>query len=814
MKRPLLWVGSLFAAGVLVGDFVAFRYDLLLAISFALAVAAMVWSRARGILIYPLIFVGGWAGLAVHTAVLSPDDLQRLLAAEPELAEVRGVLRETPTLRLVDEGEQTSWHTVARLEVSAIRIHHGEWRPAFGRMAVSTRAALTNIFAGQTVEVSGVVAPPRGAAAPGLFDYRSYLKRLGIYYHLDAASLNDWKIVSSSGPPYAERFRSWARRALARGLPTEDESLRLEWALTLGWKAALTEGVSEPFIRAATYHIFAVDGLRMAIVFGIFFGLFRVLQVPRPVAGFVLLPLIWFYVALTGWPASAIRATVMLSIVIFAWIFRRPIDLLNSLFAAAFIILAWDPQQLFQAGFQLSFLVVLCIILILPAFKKVEEKLFAPDPMLAPHLQRRWHPILLVPAKYVWEVLLVSLAAWLGAIPLVAYYFNIVTPVSTPANLLAVPLCGLVLICNLSSLVLAAWFPAGAELFNYSGWWWMECIRVSSDWFARWPKAYWYVSAPTFFGGALYYVVLLGLLTGWLLAPKWRIRKLSVLGVALLVWAGMAWQRGTETKLFIVPLNGGHAIYFDAPGSKDDLLIDCGSERAMQSLTKPFLRARGVNRLPNFLLTHGNIHQIGAAESVNDVFKPKQVWASPVSARSPAYREAIARLERIPGLLHTVGRGDAFGSWTVLHPESGDHFSRGDDSSVVLTVDFGGMKILLLSDLGRPGQTALLERNPSLRADIVIGGIPTAGEPICDALLDAVRPRLIIVTDSEFPVANRASAKLCDRLERRRVPVVYTRLAGTLTVEFRKKSWQLRDANWTKLNFQNPAPQRGSPQVN
>jgi hypothetical protein len=50
----------------------------------------------------------------------------------------------------------------------------------------------------------------------------------------------------------ADRFRAWAREALARGLPVEDESLRLEWALTLGWKTALAEEVSEPFVQAAT----------------------------------------------------------------------------------------------------------------------------------------------------------------------------------------------------------------------------------------------------------------------------------------------------------------------------------------------------------------------------------------------------------------------------------------------------------------------------------------------------------------------------------------------------------------------------------
>src|SRR5262249_26320405 len=154
----------------------------------------------------------------------------------------------------------------------------------------------------------------------------------------------DWKVVSSpSRRPLADRFRDWARQALAAGLPVEDEALHLEWALTLGWKTALTEDVSEPFVRAATYHIFAVDGLRMAIIFGIFFSLLRALTLPRAVCGLLLIPIIWFYTALTGWPASAVRATVMLTIVIVGWVLKRPTDLINSLFAAAILILIWQP---------------------------------------------------------------------------------------------------------------------------------------------------------------------------------------------------------------------------------------------------------------------------------------------------------------------------------------------------------------------------------------------------------------------------------------------------------------------------------------
>ena len=91
-------------------------------------------------------------------------------------------------------------------------------------------------------------------------------------------------------------------------MPYEDESLYLEWALTLGWKTLFTDNVAEPFIKAATYHIFAVDGLRIAIVAGILLGLMRALGVPRAWRALLTVPFLLFYAALTGWPASAIRS--------------------------------------------------------------------------------------------------------------------------------------------------------------------------------------------------------------------------------------------------------------------------------------------------------------------------------------------------------------------------------------------------------------------------------------------------------------------------------------------------------------------------
>ena len=86
----------------------------------------------------------------------------------------------------------------------------------------------------------------------------------------------------------------------------------------------------------------------------------------------------------------------------------------------------------------------------------------------------------------------------------------------------------------------------------------------------------------------------------------------------------------------------------------------------------------------------------------------------------------------------------------------------------------------------------MLERTSDLRADIVVTGLPSASEALCDPLLDAIQPRAIIVADSEFPASERASPKLCERLAQRNVLVVYTRSSGAATIEFRGQGWNLR----------------------
>jgi competence protein ComEC len=786
-------VALLYVGGVLAAELVRPPPLPLLCFLLVLATTALSWPHLRLVLLYTIVFLAGLANATLHTAVLSPVDIRNLVGLDAQLVTIRGELIETPTLRVYQHDQQPSWRTLARLDLKSVCLGKEHWQPATGQVAITTPGVLTNYFSGQIVEVSGVLAPPRLAVADGTFDYRRYLHQQGIYYQLRTESESDWHVLESpSGRPLVDRFTAWARQALAQGLPAEDEALRLEWALALGWKTALTEEASEPFVQAATYHIFAVDGLRMAILFGIFYSVLRAIGIPRPLGGVLLIPLIWFYVALTGWPASAIRASVMLTIIILGWVLKRPANPINSLLTAALIILVWEPQQLFQAGFQLSFIVVLGLILMIPPLFKLIQRVTAPDPLLPAQLRPKWNPIFAVPTRYLGDLSITSFAAWVGSLPLVAYYFNIVTPISTPANVIAVPLCVLVLISNLISLSLAAWVPGLAELFNHAGWFWMECIRVSSEWFAKCPFAYFYTPAPGLFTTCLFYAAFLGIVSGWIFQPALRFWKLAAMGALTLAWSLNCYQQLRTTQLTVLPANGGTSIYFDSFGTKNDLLVDVGASNSVAYTARPFLRAQGVTRLPKLLLTHGDIHHVGDTELLVQQFNVSCIYTNPLRFRSSAYRRTLEHLGQTPGLLRSLNRGDRIGDWTVLHPDRTDRFSKADDGAVVLRADLAGTRILLLSDLGQAGQAKLLERIPDLHAEILVAGLPTTGEPLSERLLKAIEPRLVIVSDSEFPVSERARPRLRSRLKRTQIPTLFMRDTGAVTLQFRNNYWKAR----------------------
>ncbi|HOB33568.1 MAG TPA: ComEC/Rec2 family competence protein, partial [Verrucomicrobiota bacterium] len=555
------------------------------------------------------------------------------------------------------------------------------------------------------------------------------------------------------------------------------------------------------FIQTGTMHIFAISGMHIALLAGILVSLLRVVRVPRFWCGAVVIPLIWFYTGATGWQQSAVRSALMMTVVVGGWSLKRPGDLLNSLGAAAVAILLFDPHQLFQASFQLSFFVVLSIALLVPPLRRFVDRLLRFDPLLPAELVPRWKRLLVSPVRWLLMFTATSVAAWLGAWPLTALYFHMFSPVTLLANLAMVPLSSAALACSLGSLVFGAWCPPVSELFNHSAWFWMTLAMRGSEILAHIPGAFFYVPAPALVDFVLYYCVLIACLSGFAFAPRrryWTAALLVGIG-AFYFWRWNDARHGTV--LTVLPVSGGSAVHCDAPGWRDDLLLDCGNTNSVKFVTLPFLRSRGVNCLASMALSHGDTKCVGGAIALLDEVPARQTAISPVRFRSAVYRRVAAELPKHADHHREIHRGEQLNRWSVLHPERTAKASQADDAALVLMGDHHGARVLLLSDLSRAGQNALIDSGQDLRADIVIAGLPEKSEPLCDALIERVGPRLIIIADSEFPATRRASPALRDRLARASIPVLYTRFAGAVTLELRANRIRATAMDGTRTEF-------------
>jgi competence protein ComEC len=299
-----------------------------------------------------------------------------------------------------------------------------------------------------------------------------------------------------------------------------------------------------------------------------------------------------------------------------------------------------------------------------------------------------------------------------------------------------------------------------------------------------------------------------GALSGWLF--KKENRRWAIASVALvLVYGGWEWRRAqTQLDVTVLPLNGGHAVHVDGPGRQHDWLVDCGNTNAVEFVTKPFLHGRGVNTLPRLALTHGDLQHVGGTPLLWNELHVEKTFTSPVRFRSAIYHDLMDALDSLPGQHEILRRADTNSCWTVLHPDEDDKFPQADDASLVLLGQIHDARILLLGDLGRPGQEALMKRSPDLHADIVITGLPEQGEALSNGLLDATQPKLIIVTDSEFPATKRASLALRVRLAEHAVPVIYTRYAGAVTISIHPGGWQARTMDGTVFGPDEKPPYR------
>ena len=743
MRQP--FVGLVLAAvtGIVAADYFSAITGPILFIAILGALAGLRWSFA------PLVFaLVGATFFALHSARIANtpgDELVQIAGAETRPANVIGIVTTEPKIEVTGNASFLLRLHKARINGQDFQTNATvfvRWR---GRPNVGDELALFGTF--QPIE------PPRN---PGEFDMRAYLARRDVKNLFIVRYPENGRILAPGSGfsilRVAARSREWMQRMLSRDLEDSPDVVSLICGTSLGLRHQTHDDIEEPFQQTGTLHLFAVAGLHVGIVARLLWTFAMVLRLPRKVATALIIPLLFFYAAITGLHTASVRAAVMSALLLGGIFFDRKVLALNSLAAAAFLILLFDSNQLFTSGFQLSFAVVGAIVLLAdPMFVRFERTV-APDPFLPRLLLSRLRRFFAAVGRGLARAASVSLAAWIGSLLLIYWYFYLVTPVSLFANLVVVPIAYFVLALAMLSLMAAPISSALSILFNNANWLMSRAVLGLVHFFAMLPAGHVYLARFT--------------------------------------------ERHAPITITVLDEGTGGAAHIRT--NNYDWLIDCGSQRNYERTLKSFLHSRGINRVEGILLTHGDAQHIGgAADTVAD-FAPREMYENPLDVRSAVQRRLSDALQ--PGKTkprHLI-RGDSllFGRNVraeILYPTTNIKVTAADDAPLIVQLVFDEeIRVLFESDAGAKAEAALLETGDNLQSDILIKGQHHSGGSATPRFLEAVKPKLIVATSRESPVAEQITEEWANEIAHRGIKLFRQDQTGAVEVQFGDEEWTAR----------------------
>ena len=278
---------------------------------------------------------------------------------------------------------------------------------------------------GDIMIISGSPSVFNAPLIPFEFDYRTHMHRKGIIFnHFITGS--DYLVIKKSNSYNIRSTALSVRNKIIEMIHErlgDDQVKALLIALTTGKRDFFDDKTYDQFLGAGIVHILAVSGLHVGIIYMLLLFITRPLSYTRPGRWLRLLIIIFsflFFAFMTGLSASVLRSVLMFTIMLIGISLERHTHILNSVFLSAFILLCYDPNLLFQVGFQLSYAAVIGIILFQPfIISMIKTKTLV--------------------SNWLWNLLSVSISAQLVTLPLTLYYFKQFPTYFFISNLFAIP---------------------------------------------------------------------------------------------------------------------------------------------------------------------------------------------------------------------------------------------------------------------------------------------------------------------------------------------------------------------------------------
>lgn len=289
---------------------------------------------------------------------------------------------------------------------------------------------------GNHIKFDAALSPIQNFESKGGFKYDTYMLAQGI---MRQAFLSKYRWSKTHKEETSIYIKSQKARVAIINFLTDKmhlygDDLALVSSLVLGYQETMTDDLKQAFRDTGIVHILSVSGLHVGLIFAFLSFIFSYLPVVRAypkVKYFMIILFLIFYSFLVGLSPSVLRASGMLILFCMGNLLNRQRNSLNYLFIVAFVMLVYNPYNLFNIGFQLSFVAVLFLLITMPA---VNKRLSKKNKVL----------------RFFASIFILSIIAQLFVGPIIFYYFGTFPVYFFLSNLIFMPIVYLLLLGNIS----------------------------------------------------------------------------------------------------------------------------------------------------------------------------------------------------------------------------------------------------------------------------------------------------------------------------------------------------------------------------
>ena len=760
---PLIYLSCAWVVGIFLGSIFNLPLALILTGLIPLPLFFLLHQHRKSIILTSLCLIALFGGAFYFQSSLPPTDERSLQSHNDHgTVEIKGIINTDPEIR------DKTIHL--RFEATEIKLDK-EWQEISGTALLFVPRYPTYEY-GDALLVTGKLETP-----PQLdgFNYKDYLAHLGIHSTMLYPKIEIMERGKGFKPlVWVYSLRNHLYQTMAEILPEPQASLAQ--GLILGKRGTIPPSLKDGFTRTGTAHLLTISGLHLSIMAGIMLGLgIWLFGRRRSLYIWLALGAIWLYALITGMHPPVVRGAIMASLFLTAELLGRQRSAITALTFAAAVMVGINPQVLWTASFQMSFIAIAGLIFIFPPLQAMGRRAISAT--------LGGEGVGIAIANAISDSFSVTLGAVIAVWPLIAHYFGIISFVAPLATLFALPaLPGIIitgaLAGGLGLIALPVAYPIG-----WLAWLFLSYMLLVVNAFAALPVSIEVGSVDTTLI-VIYYSALATAI--WLnsnrqklanLMPKakvwlasgatksfnpsklrWVIAPLLV--VAILVSVAAATMPDDNLRVSFLDVGEGDAILIQTP-ARQDILVDGGPSPQAISLALGKKLPFWDRTIDLVILTHPHADHLTGLIEVLHRYKVKQVLYPDLDYDSPLYDEWLLLLEE-KDIKHTIaqaGQQIDLGEGViieVLNPPVSlltDTQSDIDNNGVVLRLSMGDVSFLLTADIFWEAEFELITRRANLQSTVLKVAHHGSDTSTTEEFLTVVNPQVAVISvdaDNKF----------------------------------------------------------------